>query len=66
MHASGQNIQQMRHLVHFSGLMLGRNVRHEPVLPVLAMRGLESGVSGRSSLFFGAFAIRCHHGRSRV
>jgi len=57
MHPSGQNTQQIRHFVHFSGLATGRKVLQEPVLPVLAIRGLESGVSGRSSLVFGAFAI---------
>jgi len=57
MHPSGQNTQQIRHLVHFSRLTAGRKVRQEPVLPVLAIHGLERGVSGRSSLFFGAFAI---------
>ena len=57
MHPSGQNTQQIRHFVHFSGLATGRKVLQEPVLPVLAMRGRESGVIGRSFLLFGAFAI---------
>jgi len=37
--------------------MMGRNVRHEPVLPVLAIRGRESGVRGKSLIFCGAFAM---------
>jgi len=41
--------------------MMGRNIRQEPVLPVLAMRGRESGVSGKSLIFSGAFAIDVHH-----
>jgi len=57
MHPSGQKTQQIRHLVHFSRFTAGRKVRQEPVFPVLAIRGLESGVSGKSSMFFGAFAI---------
>jgi len=61
MQASGQYIQQSWHRVHFSMLMMGRNVRQEPVLPVLAMRGRESGVSGKSLIFLGAFAIDVHH-----
>jgi len=59
MQASGQYIQQIWHRVHLSVLMIGRNVRQEPVLPVLAMRGRESGVSGKSLIFLGAFAIGC-------
>jgi hypothetical protein len=43
-------------------LIMGRNVRHEPVLPVLAMHGRDSGVRGKSLIFFGAFAIDGHHG----
>jgi len=57
MHPSGQNTQHSRHLVHFSRFTAGRKVLQEPVLPVLATRGLDRGVSGRSSLFLGAFAI---------
>ena len=66
MHASGQYIQQIRHLVHFSISIIGRNVLHDPVLPVLATRGLDSGVRGRSLIFCGAFAIGCHPIRVRV
>jgi len=62
--ASGQYIQQIWQRVHLSVLMMGRNVRQEPVLPVLAMRGRESGVSGKSLIFLGAFAIDVHHGEN--
>jgi len=37
--------------------MVGRNVRQKPVLPVLATRGRESGVRGKSLIFLGAFTI---------
>jgi len=60
MHASGQNIQQSWQRVHFSVFMVGLNVLHEPVLPVLAIRGRESGVRGKSLIFLGAFAIQFH------
>jgi len=46
--------------------MMGLNVRQEPVLPVLAMRGRESGVSGKSLIFLGAFAIDVHQMRVNV
>jgi len=57
MQASGQNIQQIWQRVHFEVSIFGLNVRHEPVLPVLASRGRESGVIGKSRIFFGGFAI---------
>jgi len=66
MHASGQYIQQIRHLVHFSRFIVGRNVLQVPVFPVLATRGRDSGVSGRSRIFCGAFAIKVHPVRSTV
>jgi len=66
MQASGQYIQHIWQRVHFSVFMVGRNVRHEPVLPVLAVRGCESGVSGRSLIFCGAFATIVHLVRIRV
>jgi len=40
--------------------IFGRNVRQDPVLPVLASRGRESGVGGKSLIFWGAFAIMIH------
>jgi len=58
MQASGQYIQQIRHLVHFSMSIVGLNVLQDPVLPVLALRGRDNGVRGRSLIFCGAFAIR--------
>jgi len=58
MQASGQYIQHNWQRVHFSVFMVGRNVLQEPVLPVLAMQGRESGVRGKSLIFLGAFAIR--------
>jgi len=46
--------------VHFSMIMMGLNVLHEPVLPVLAIRGRESGVGGKSLIFLGASTIHFH------
>jgi len=66
MQASGQYIQQSWQRVHFSVFMVGLNVRQKPVLPVLAMRGRESGVSGKSLIFLGAFAIDVTTMRIRV
>lgn len=57
MQASGQNIQQIWQRVHLAVSIFGLNVRHEPVLPVLASRGRESGVIGKSLIFFGGFAM---------
>jgi len=66
MQASGQYIQQSWQRVHFSVFMVGLNVLQKPVLPVLAMRGRESGVSGKSLIFLGAFAIDVTLMRIRV
>jgi len=57
MQASGQNIQQIWQPVHLDVSIFGLNVRQEPVLPVLASRGRESGVIGKSRIFFGGFAM---------
>jgi hypothetical protein len=57
MQASGQYIQQIWQREHLEVSTLGLNVRHEPVLPVLASRGRESGVRGKSLIFFGGFAM---------
>jgi hypothetical protein len=43
--------------VHLAVSIFGLNVRQEPVLPVLASRGRESGVIGKSLIFFGGFAM---------
>jgi hypothetical protein len=45
MQPSGQYIQQIRHLVHFSWFTIGRKVRHEPVLPMPPTLGRERGVT---------------------
>ena len=60
MQASGQNIQQIWQRLHLFVSTFGLNVRQEPVLPVLASRGRESGVGGKSLIFWGAFAIMVH------
>ena len=60
MQASGQYTQQIWQRVHLLVSTFGRNVRHDPVLPVLASRGRESGVGGKSLIFWGAFAIMIH------
>jgi hypothetical protein len=57
MEASGQYIQQIWHREHFEVSMIGRNVRQEPVFPVLPTCGRESGVIGKSLILLGAFAI---------
>jgi len=61
MQASGQNIQQIWQPLHLAVSIFGLNVRHEPVLPVLASRGRESGVIGKSRIFFGGFAMGMSH-----
>ena len=61
MHASGQYTQHILQPVHFSMFIMGRKVLQDPVLPVLATRGREIGVIGKSRIFSGAFAIACHH-----
>jgi len=57
MQASGQNIQQIWQPEHLDVSIFGLNVRHEPVLPVLASHGRESGVIGKSRIFLGGLAM---------
>lgn len=60
MQTSGQYTQQIWQRVHLLVSTFGLNVRHDPVLPVLASHGRESGVIGKSLIFWGAFAIMIH------